>query len=76
MNIRLYNIKLMSMSEGMEILPQGELWVEGNRISYSGASDLVPAIQPVWDREMNGQGNFRWRLGWRRMIFIIFPNWQ
>lgn len=57
MNIRLYNIKLMSMSEGTEILPQGELWVEGNRISYSGASDLVPAIQPVWDREMNGQGN-------------------
>ncbi len=58
MNIRLYNIKLMSMNEGTEIIPNGEIWVEGNRIAYSGSGCHAPVRgMPVWDREIDGQGN-------------------
>lgn len=58
MNIRFYNVKLMTMENGTEIIPCGELWVEGGRIAYSGAAASAPDQASVkWDREIDGNGN-------------------
>ena len=37
MNTCFYNIRLLSMDKNIEIIP-GEVWVEGNRITYAGPS--------------------------------------
>lgn len=53
MNIRFYNARLLTMVDDCSIT-EGELWVEGNRISYVGEkkeNDLV------WDREIDCHGN-------------------
>ena len=34
MNTCFYNIRLLSMDKNIEIIP-GEVWVEGNRITYA-----------------------------------------
>ena len=62
MNTRFYNIRLLTMDGTMDVVP-GEVWVEGNRISYAGPSAFMgdantDAITPrVWDREIDGNGN-------------------
>ena len=42
MNTRFYNIKLMPMAADCGIIDDGELWVEGNRIVYSGPASQAP----------------------------------
>lgn len=57
MNIRFYNARVLAMNGSMDVV-QGELWVEGSRISCVGPSPAVsgrPA--PVWDREIDAEGN-------------------
>ena len=53
MNIRFYNAQILSMNGTMDLL-QGEVWVEGNQITYVGSGKPV---HPVWDREINAEGN-------------------
>lgn len=55
MNIRFYNARILSMKENMDIT-EGEVWVEGNRISYVGP-DRKSQVPPVWDREIDSCGN-------------------
>ena len=63
MNTRFYNIKLMPMNKGTEVIPEGELWVEGSRILYAGPASQAPGEgeqgrkPPIWDREIDGRGN-------------------
>ena len=62
MNTCFYNIRLLSMDKNIEIIP-GEVWVEGNRITYAGPSmrgdepQVLGSAPPVWDREIDGNGN-------------------
>lgn len=58
MKIRFYNVKLMTMEDGTGILPQGEVWVDGGKILYSGPGETSPdSGQYAWDRQIDGQGN-------------------
>lgn len=53
MNIRFYHAKILTMDGSMDIV-QGEVWVEGNQITYIGGGKANP---PVWDREIDAKGN-------------------
>jgi 5-methylthioadenosine/S-adenosylhomocysteine deaminase len=57
MNIRFYHSKLLSMAAGTEVIPDGELWVEGNRITYAGKENGTAAAAKTWDRQIDGAGN-------------------
>ena len=54
MNIRFYNVRILTMEEDRPVF-QGELWVEGSRITYVGPSR--EGTVAVWDREIDGKGN-------------------
>ena len=56
MNIRFYNVRLITMANGVEV-SEGELWVKNNRIAYVGAENAEAAAKENWDREIDGQGN-------------------
>lgn len=66
MNTRFYNIRLLTMDGTMDVVP-GEVWVEGNRISYAGPSAFMghantdAITPPVWDREIDGMVIFSCR---------------
>lgn len=53
MNIRIYNARILSMEVDCSIF-YGELWVEGNRISYIGTEKQSDII---WDRQIDAEGN-------------------
>lgn len=53
MNTRFYHARILTMDGSMDII-QGEIWVEGNRITYIGPGKGRP---PVWDREIDAKGN-------------------
>lgn len=53
MNIRFYHARILAMDGTMDII-QGEVWVEGNKITYIGPGQGNP---PVWDREIDAKGN-------------------
>ncbi|MCR5800049.1 MAG: amidohydrolase [Lachnospiraceae bacterium] len=53
MNIRFYNARILPMTNGVEML-EGELWTEGNKISYIGPSKKDDT---VFDREIDCKGN-------------------
>ncbi len=54
MNIRFYNAKILTLTDDYEIL-EGELWVEGSRISYAGKTGVKH--DGSFDREINAEGN-------------------
>lgn len=59
MNIRFYNARILTMADGFEVM-KGELWVEGNKISYVGANPKdsnSTCKEVVWDREIDVSGN-------------------
>ncbi|MGN0157631.1 MAG: amidohydrolase family protein [Brotaphodocola sp.] len=58
MNIRFYNAEILSMNQTMNLV-HGEVWVEGNRITYVGPARIGTEIShmPVWDREIDADGN-------------------
>ena len=57
MNIRIFNARILTMTNSSEIL-EGELWVEGNRISYVGEKKPEGNSNgKVWDREIDADGN-------------------
>ncbi len=56
MKIRFYNVRLITMVDGVKVT-EGELWVKGNRIAYVGPENAIEAGKENWDREIDGQGN-------------------
>lgn len=56
MNIRFYNVRLITMEGGVRV-EEGELWVKGSKIAYVGAENKEAAAKESWDREIDGQGN-------------------
>lgn len=55
MNIRFYNARILAMDKDVAVR-QGEVWVEGNRITYVGIGPSEK-IAPVWEREIDAEGN-------------------
>ena len=53
MNIRFYHARILTLDGTMDIV-QGEVWVEGKKITYIGPGKGNP---PVWDREIDAKGN-------------------
>lgn len=59
MNIRFYNARILTMTDGFQII-EGELWVEGNRITYVGTNpkaDQKIAEGIKWEREIDVSKN-------------------
>lgn len=58
MDIRFYNAKILTLTDGFQI-QKGQLWVEGNRISYIGDGKDKETAQRAkeWDREIDVSGN-------------------
>lgn len=56
MNIRFYHARILTLKEGTDLFT-GELWVEGNKITYAGPEGASPLPAPAWDREIDAQGN-------------------
>lgn len=54
MNIRIYNVKILTMEEGKDIY-EGEVWVNEDTISYTGP--IIEETDKQWDKEIDGQGN-------------------
>jgi 5-methylthioadenosine/S-adenosylhomocysteine deaminase len=55
MRIRLFNGKILTLVDGIEVI-SGEIWVEGERIVYCGGCDEVQEV-PEFDREIDLKGN-------------------
>ena len=51
MNIRFYNAQILPMNGNMDII-HGEVWVEGNTITYVGPHK---ECGNVWDREIKSE---------------------
>ncbi len=54
MNTRIYNVRILTMEEGKKIF-RGEVWIEGDTITYVGEKRETPKM--TWDKEIDGQGN-------------------
>lgn len=55
MNIRFYNARILSADNKAVI--EGELWVEGNKISYIGGLNQQEQDKVSWDRQIDVLGN-------------------
>ena len=51
MNIRFYNVRVLTMEEGRGIF-EGEVWIKGKEIAYVGPTK--DASKETWDREIDG----------------------
>ncbi len=56
MKIRIYNARILTMQEPLTV-SEGELWVEGSRISYVGAENGEAAGKIAWDRQIDANKN-------------------
>lgn len=54
MKIRFYNARILTMKEPLEVF-EGELWVEGNKITYVGPGRT--GSETKWEREIDVRGN-------------------
>lgn len=54
MNIRIYNVKILTMVENQSLFT-GEVWIKGDTIAYVGHA--VAENEEKWDREIDGEGN-------------------
>ena len=58
MNTRFYNARILKTHEDQTFsVLEGELWVEGNRISYIGDGQNAPENKPSFDREIDAERN-------------------
>lgn len=55
MNIRIYNVRILTMEEGQPIF-RGEIQIHDDKIQYVGLRDRS-ADEKNWDREIDGEGN-------------------
>lgn len=56
MNIRFYNARVLTVSGGIKVEDNKELWVSGNKIVYLGDGSADKS-KYKWDREMDLKGN-------------------
>jgi len=59
MNTRFYNARILTMEEKKELF-EGELWVEGSKITYAGpekSAEELAGCQVTWDRQIDARGN-------------------
>lgn len=57
MNIRFYNVKLLTMAHSFRIV-SGELWVQDKVITYMGEQKNTEDVKEInWDRQIDGKGN-------------------
>lgn len=54
MKTRIYNARILTMERGTE-MTEGEIWIDGERISYVGDPQENQDIR--WDREIDAEGN-------------------
>lgn len=54
MNIRIYNVKILTMVESQSLFT-GEVWIKGDTIAYVGPA--AAENEEKWDREIDGEGN-------------------
>ncbi len=54
MKIRFYNARILTLTNQFNLI-EGELWVDGDRISYIGTAK--PADDVIWDRQIDARGN-------------------
>ena len=54
MNTRIYNAKILTMEEGRAIF-EGELWIEGDTITYAGPAKNDGGKE--WDEQIDAEGN-------------------
>ena len=47
--IRIYNARILTMEEGKDVF-EGEIWIEGNQISYVGTENREKAGEISWER--------------------------
>lgn len=58
MNIRFYHARLLLLSDDDSFfIQEGELWVRGSRIAHIGSGNEKREEEPVWDREIDVEGN-------------------
>lgn len=55
MKTRIYNARILTMEEGKETF-EGEIWIEGDTISYVGAAVENPE-DTSWEKEIDAEGN-------------------
>lgn len=59
MNTRIYNARILTMEDGRELF-EGELWVEGSKITYAGpkkSEEELSSCPILWDRQIDADGN-------------------
>ena len=56
MNTRFYNARILTLEKDFHIIENGELWVQGETISYVGTG-RKPVGSERWDREIDAKGN-------------------
>lgn len=59
MNTRFYNARILTMEEKKELF-EGELWVEGSKITYAGpekSAEELAGCPVTWDRQIDAGGN-------------------
>ena len=54
MNTRIYNAKILTMEEDRAIF-EGELWIEGDTITYAGPAKSGGGKE--WDEQIDADGN-------------------
>ena len=54
--IRIYNARILTMEEGKDVF-EGEIWIEGNQISYVGTENREKAGEISWERQIDVGGN-------------------
>ena len=57
MNTRFYNARVLTVSGGVKVEDDRELWVSGNKIVYYGDGGSADKDKYKWDREINLEGN-------------------
>ncbi len=54
--IRIYNARILTMEEGKDVF-EGEIWIEGNQISYVGTENREKAGEISWERQRKATAN-------------------
>ena len=57
MNTRFYNARVLTVTGGIKVEENKELWVKGNKIVYVGEGDGAEELKLKWDREIDLNGN-------------------
>lgn len=54
--IRIYHARILTMEEGKDIF-DGEIWISGTKIVYTGPDKKEEAAKITWERQIDAKGN-------------------